>query len=126
MNPTNLDSLPKFGEFFTSSVDSAVNALVEEYNLQVDKLTKDQVAGVISQMIQSGDFIRYIVEMPQIKEESGKFFAGHRQGISYVPFREVERLKQRVKELEETLHKARSAFGEVFNLSEDEMEHFTT
>ena len=69
---------------------SQVKELVEAHNLAVENLTQEQVVEIIIQMIKSGDFMRHVYQ-----------YDAHRlvQGVSYIPFREVEELKAKITKL---------------------------
>lgn len=60
---------------------------VRRYNLAVEALTEQQLAGVIRQAIASGDFMRHIV-----RDDSA-------QAVTYLPWREAESLRTRYHEL---------------------------
>jgi hypothetical protein len=69
----------------------ALEDLTKANNLAVDGLTKSQFLSVLEQMIQSGDFLRYV------------YLDGRSQQITYIPFRETERLKSKIIELEKQI-----------------------
>lgn len=69
------------------SPDNFFVEFVRKHQLAVESLTEQQVADAICQMIRSGDFMRNLVS------------DGSAQSVTYVPFREVERLKALYDEL---------------------------
>jgi len=60
------------------------------HNIAIEKLTCEQTAECLRQAIACGDFQRNITQ-------------DGRQAVVYIPFREVERLKVRIAELEKIL-----------------------
>lgn len=66
--------------------------LIQEHNLRVEKLTQEQLVDLISQMIASGDIVRYV-------QETGPGQMDYAQKMVYQPFHEVERLTAEVREL---------------------------
>lgn len=69
-------------------VDSSVlfGELVRKHQLAVETLTEHQLAEAIRQAIASGDFMRHVV-------------TDGRQAVTYIPWREVERLRALYNEL---------------------------
>jgi len=80
---------PIQSEFSDPKADltKAIDDLVLKHRLAVDSLTEKQLAEVIRQAIASGDFVRHITQ------------DGSKQSVSYIPWREVERLKPLYNEL---------------------------
>lgn len=97
----------------------AVNAIadgIRKYELAVANLTEEQFVEALRQAIASGDFQRHVVVEPVPKYQdvvwNGEVPIGcsgvnqfavcveNRQAVTYLPYREVERLKARIKELE--------------------------
>lgn len=73
--------------FFTK----ALKELIKTNNLKIESLTKSQFLAVLEQMIQSGDFLRHVcVDL-------------NSQQVTYIPFRETERLKSKIIELEKEI-----------------------
>jgi hypothetical protein len=69
----------------------ALEELITANNLEIENLTKSQFLAVLEQMIQSGDFLRHICF-----DRSG-------QQVTYLPYRESERLKNKIIELEKEI-----------------------
>lgn len=71
--------------------NKALEELITANNLAVENLTKSQFLAVLEQMIQSGDFLRHVcVDL-------------NSQQVTYIPYRETERLKSKIIELEKEL-----------------------
>lgn len=81
-------------EELQKSLDAAVSRAVTEYNIAIEGLTKRQVCEVFKQAIASGDFTRNVCV-----DKAG-------QSVSYVPFREKERLETLVGLLRDVLNAA--------------------
>lgn len=81
--------------------DSVINAQLWEaaeevyraYNRELEKLTKQQFVEVLRQALASGDFMRHVL-------------TGGGQRVTYLPYRRVDELEAKVKELEEALENA--------------------
>lgn len=71
---------------FTVDINETLKAFAKKYALKADEMTQDQFAGVLRQMIASGDFKRYLT-------------TDGRQAVFYTPFADVQRLKREIKEL---------------------------
>jgi BMFP domain-containing protein YqiC len=84
--------MPKVFADLRRHLDEATRKLVRKYVLEVERLTEAQLADVIAQAIEAGDFIRHIR------------FDGA-QSVVYIPYAEVERLKSRIAHLEERLRR---------------------
>jgi len=71
--------------------------LVEQNNMAVEGLTRDQLTDVFFQIIKSGDIVRYVTTSnpPQ-------------QQMTYVPYREVRHLRAEVDRLSELLQKVKN------------------
>jgi hypothetical protein len=69
----------------------ALEELVTANNLAAENLTKSQFLAVLEEMIKSGDFLRHICF-----DRSG-------QQVTYLPYRETERLKSKIFELEKEI-----------------------
>ncbi len=67
-------------------INEAFNKFIKERRLAIENLTQNQVAEALQQAVASGDFMRHV--------------QSDRQYVDYMPFREVQRLKARIKELE--------------------------
>ena len=84
---------------FNMNATEAIKELVEELNLNVEKLTRSQVATLILKMAKSGDLMRHAVVHEGF----------HGQSVDYVPYREVKALRAEVAKLHRKLqliHKA--------------------
>lgn len=80
---------------WTSQHEEAVKKMISDYSMRVELLTEKQLAELILQLIASGDIIRNIMP-PHHSYDFG-------QSVDYVPFRRVEGLEGRIKELEQQL-----------------------
>lgn len=69
--------------------------LVHKYNLAAESLTETQLASAIAQAIASGDFVRIVVETDGPPDCA--------QSVVYIPYREVEMLRGRIRFLERKL-----------------------
>ena len=69
------------------SIKQEVQKLIEEYQIQCEKLTREQLVEAIRQAVECGDFARYV-------RESGKS-----QTVVYIPYREFEMISGRYNEL---------------------------
>ena len=83
-------------------IEDYVKNLLEEYNLKCEKLSKDQLAEVIIQIILSGDIFKYTT-LSHVDNIDNTL--GHYEGIVYIPFQQVTNLKFKVERLEEALNK---------------------
>lgn len=72
----------------SSIVDEAIAKVIREHCLGVERLTEAQFVDALKQALASGDFMRHI----QVGSSA--------QAVTYVPFREVEALRSRIRELE--------------------------
>lgn len=81
------------GEEFQKALEVATEKLVSDYHIQSERLTRQQTASLIIQMIKSGDLYRLVRE------------GDNAQQVVYVPFAEVEALRSRVEFLEGLLKK---------------------
>ena len=70
---------------------ASVEELIRKHHLAVEELTEQQLAKVLAQMLASGDIMRYV--------RVGDFA----QCLSYVPYREVERLRGQIQKLKQLL-----------------------
>lgn len=69
----------------------ALEELIAANNFKIENLTKSQFLAVLEQMIQSGDFLRHVcVDL-------------NSQQVTYIPYRETERLKSKIIELEKEI-----------------------
>lgn len=66
------------------TINESIDKLITEHNLATEALTREQLAKVIREMIQSGDLMRYV------------HVAGSSQAIVYVPFRELDRVSEQL------------------------------
>lgn len=76
------------------NLTEVLEKFVKEHNIAIDGLTEKQVAAAFRQAIAAGEFTRHLRVIP------GRADA---QAVTYIPFREVERLEARIKALEELL-----------------------
>lgn len=101
MSPRNIEAPPTPSPTYladfkpTNSNQEAIEKMVHEHNLTVDKLTELQLAEALRQAILCGDFIRLV--------QTDTSFPVHRQSITYIPFRREQELKARIQELESAL-----------------------
>lgn len=72
-------------------VEAAIAKMIRERSIAVEKLTERQMGDVILQAIKAGDFMVHVATDPD------------RQAVTYLPYRDVEALKARIRELEEEL-----------------------
>lgn len=79
------------------STEQAVDKLVKDYALACEKLTQQQLAELICQIIKSGDIFRLVVNDPSLGYMEVK------QSMVYQPFRDVERLRNEIKTLKDAL-----------------------
>lgn len=82
--------IPQFESFLTTE---ALNKFVHEYSLAEEKLTKEQFAEAIRQMIAAGDFCRYLIPTKD----------GMGSTVVYDPYRECERLRSENRRLKDTI-----------------------
>lgn len=68
--------------------DEALRKLVAEHNISCERLTALQIADALKQALACGEFTRHVLE------------DGMSQRVTYVPYREFERLKSRIEWLE--------------------------
>jgi hypothetical protein len=80
-----------------------IKQMIQNHSIAVESLTEKQLAGVIRQMIASGDFLRFVS------------FDGSAQGMTYEPYRERDALAARVRELESVV----SMYGRIESLCFD-------
>lgn len=80
---------PEQKKLVQDEISKMADSIYNEESKLRDKLTKKQFREALGQAIASGDFMAYV------RVEDGA------QTVIYEPFREVEMLKTRIKELEE-------------------------
>lgn len=81
-------------EMMKRQMQSAIDQMIEETYAAQEKLTRAQFKDAIIYAIECGDFLRECVVDP---EDGNKF----KQTVTYVPFRRVVELENRIKELEQ-------------------------
>ncbi len=104
------------------SMDVALTEQVRKHQLAVEGLTESQFVSVLKQMLASGDFMRNVTNVKLLDKKeildcamtyrcaiSNKLDFTHSQSVTYVPFRETEALRERVRELETALGSIRTA-----------------
>lgn len=90
---TSTEALPAFNPVDVK-FEAALCDLIQKHALALNDLTERQLAGLIGQIIRSGDIVKYVVKEPGCEQK---------QCMVYEPFREVERLKQKVQRIESAL-----------------------
>ena len=90
---------------FAAAYESVMERLAKAHVEAVDKLTREQFIEAMAQAIECGDFMRHVI-VGETVAVGNSMTCSHRQGVSYVPYREVERLKARIRELEVELDQA--------------------
>lgn len=98
---------------FPLEVDSPISDFIRKFNLEVEGMTQTQLADLLKQMIASGDIVRYVNHLPSQVDPGTKVTLNHAQKIEYIPFREVEGLKRRIKDLEDLLGENMAYFREI-------------
>lgn len=95
MNTTDFKLSEMAGFDVAPSLDdkyqTAIRELIRKHNLACEELTANQLAVVIRQAIASGDIIKQV----RVTDNA--------QNIIYIPYADVERLRRRVRYLEELL-----------------------
>jgi hypothetical protein len=81
-----------------TQITDAIRTLIEEKNIAVDSLTRDQLAEALLQALACGDFVRNV----RVDTEA--------QQVVYVPFREVESLRSQVHMMHCVLENVRTLF----------------
>ena len=76
---------------FDDKYQSAIQELIRKHNLACEELTANQLAVVIRQALASGDIIKQV----RVTDNA--------QNIIYIPYAEADRLRSRVRYLEELL-----------------------
>lgn len=80
----------------TNIFDEEIFKLIREHNILDEKLTENQMAEALKQALACGDFVRNIH-----LSRSGSY----QSNVTYIPYREVERLKSQIKRLNDALSK---------------------
>lgn len=88
---------------FQAAFESVEKVLRERHAEALDKLTREQFITVMGEALASGDFMRHVL------------VGGEREGqmVTYEPYREQERLKARIRELEALIPKTNECCSEV-------------
>lgn len=89
----NFDPSNYWSGDFNKKISEHITALVDQHQLAVANLTKQQFVDVIKQMILAGDFVRYT----RITDSA--------QTIVYIPGRGMDELQNRILFLEELCRK---------------------
>ena len=84
---------PLLSSQYQAALESVEKVFREQYTAALNKLTRDQFIKVMGEALACGDFMRHVII------EGG----GDRQMMTYAPYRNQERLKARIRELEEKL-----------------------
>jgi len=95
---------------FSQAFDRVTKALVEARREAEDKLTEQQLIEAMRQAITCGDFLR-LCSVGESRVVDGRFTYEQRQVVVYEPYREVESLKTRIRELELELDMALRAIN---------------
>lgn len=99
---------------FQKAMDEAIDKAVNEYNLKVAQLTKEQFIDALKQAIACGDFKRHVVAGRDIGD------LNHSQQVIYLPYareqyllNQIEELKTRITEMERDAFDARCENEEI-------------
>lgn len=74
-----------------------ITTMLHEHNVALEKFTREQMAKAIVQAIQCGDFEAMVCHAP---------FPEVKMAITYIPFRNEEKLKSRIAALEQVIKDA--------------------
>lgn len=99
MNPADFKSFIERDPLF----DQAVSKMLDQVHKAEAELTRDQFIGLMFQAIASGDFIR------QVRQ------GDRAQAMIYVPFAEQERLRSRIKELEDEIERLKDVLHRLYD-----------
>lgn len=89
----NLDDYKmEFRSEASNALNNSIIEFIKNFNIKVEELTQEQTAQALKQAIAAGDFQVMIV-----KSDDG---FSRTQAVTYIPFRDVERLKAKIAELE--------------------------
>ena len=107
------EALGRWGAFLEAKkpkdhLGEATLAMVKKFHLAMEAFTEQQLAEAIKQAVQCGDFevVRGSPYFPRPEGESGVVVS---QAVTYVPGRNVERLRMEVDRLEDLLRRGRAA-----------------
>lgn len=78
----------------------AMERVIAEFEVKIEQLTREQFVEALRQAVLSGDFAQHVVSHPV---PAGACGAAQAQCVTYMPFREVERLHGRITRLEAAL-----------------------
>ena len=84
---------------FQAAFERVSKAINKEMASAENTLTESQFIEAMRQALACGDFVKYCTA-GESSVVDGRYIYEHRQAVSYEPFREVERLKARIRELE--------------------------
>ncbi len=98
------DTIPRmaFPEGVMAALESVAAKLGAERAAAENALTESQFVEALRQALLAGDFVKYCT-VGKSTTVDGRFIYQHLQTVTYEPFREVERLKARIAELEEKI-----------------------
>lgn len=91
-----------YKDFFVNT-EAELQKLLHEYHIQVEALTRDQLAKAIIEAIKCGDFMKHVVHgtVPVIvKETDGKFTFQECSFVDYIPARQHEQLLEEIRALQ--------------------------
>ena len=91
LDPLNFNLSP---DVVSAKLATAVEEMVDQHNLAINGLTRDQTVEAFRQAIMCGDFVRFVV------------VSDGRQAVIYIPFQEQSRLRGRIERLEKALKDA--------------------
>ncbi len=94
----DLAGSPPFQEAF----ERVASRAAKELSAAENAFTEAQFVEAVKQAVACGDFVKYCT-VGKSAVVDGRFTYEHRQAVSYEPFREAERLKARIRELESQL-----------------------
>jgi len=83
---------------FKDVIDKAVAGVWDRVSAEIERLTNEQFVEAVTQAIRCGDFMRFV-----IVDRGG-------QAVTYEPFRRVQELQARIKELEAEVAEWKAAY----------------
>jgi len=92
-----MDDQHIFNETMPSVLEQYTRELVKKHALATKELDEQQLTEVIMQQIASGDIMKHV------HYGWSNFGTGHKQEITYIPFRGIEQLKAENAELKRKL-----------------------
>jgi hypothetical protein len=89
-----------------SAMNEAITKMIQTHQLEVEKLTEQQLAELLRQVLLSGDILRYSKVSPPVVLSEDKTIATFQQwqSVSYEPFRQSTQLRSRAERAEQLLH----------------------